>query len=150
MRIKKAILFFMLIMMTQINCRIAPALAETPDDESAVKNVIGNYLKSISECNVEFAVSQISNNYSDSDGLTYEQFKFRLEKLLEEVTNISITNIKISEPDIKDNKAMLEFKYNFEVKRKTAESINSIHKRIVYLAKENGSWRIIKLERVKE
>ncbi len=138
---KKWFLFLVLILIVGLSYRITPVLAESKEDATAIKKVIENYFKGFAERDLNLVMDQFSPNFSYLDRKTgevryYAYLKSSLEPYFKfSKKNTSISDFKITNLNVQDNKATLEVEYNSE----TGVSV----KQIFSLVKEGGSWKII-------
>jgi hypothetical protein len=152
---KRVILFLVFILAIHFAYRANLILAASEEDATAIQKVIEKYLEGISKSDLDLVMSQLSLNYSgpgyrNIGVLDYAGVKSALAERIEmqkEHTKISISDLKITNLNIKDNKATLELEYILRTRRldDTGISINERNTRSVSLAKENGSWKIIQI-----
>ncbi len=151
---RRCLLLLILISAVSITYKIAPIFSQEENDPLEIQKVIQSFYERTSTNNLEFAMQNISHNYSDNvDGkfVDYEQFKLTLEKTLNTISkkyvNNSFSNLTIDKLDIQGDKATLEIEFivsgfNLDTKREKSE----IRKRFIALEKENGSWKITKIK----
>lgn len=152
---KKMFLFIIFIFVSQISYKATPVLAENKDETTAIRKVIESHLEALAHKDLNSMMSQISTNYSRADKAgnieDYAILKSNIENALKNIINISITDLKITNLDIKGNKATLEMEYILKgVNSATAKAVNKRQKRVASLAKEGGSWKIVNLKNIKD
>lgn len=145
---KKWILFLILFLVGQINYDTMSVLAETDKDSLAIKKVIENYCKGFAKRNLDLVMKQISAKYSsfDKEGnvVDYANLKSTLERRFKNLVNISISDLKITNLNVQDNKATLEMEYNIKgLNLDTDKDVNLKVKKSVSLVKEDSSWKIV-------
>lgn len=147
---KKLISFLAFILVLQIGCWTATILAEGEEGTLLIENVLKDYLKNLSTRDLDSLMNQISVNYSYSDehgDVDNAKFKFGMNQLLERFRNISISNLKLTKLMVQDNNAVYEMDFNFKaIAISSNRDVDLKRKRLVYLAKENGLWKITRFE----
>lgn len=144
---KKWILFSIFIFALQVTCKITPVLAESQKDTLAIEKVTGDYLSGIFNRDWDSVSELISANHSfiDREGKVYDfaGVKSIFEKIAGSLRGMYISDLKISNLNIQDNKATLEASFNlngFDVNR--AVDVSSPCRRQVSLVKKDDSWKV--------
>ena len=146
----------MLILTVQIGHRIVPGIAQEDIDAQEIKKVIEAFLENFMYKKLDPAMEQVSANYyvktNDNNVVDYEKFRSKTGKLInafsQKYTDYTIIDVKVFKLDVQGNKASAEISYNwkgFNLDTLTEES-GKVEK-LVYLAKEQGSWKITMWER---
>jgi len=155
---KREIVFLVLFLPVQICCKVTPVLAQgieatfanqIQQDENSmvIKKVIETLIQSLANRDLDSMMNQISKNYSTKSGkgiIDYERFKKDFEKWLNKTVDISISDLKILELNVSDNKATVLIEYNFKgYDLDGLKEINEVQKRKYVLIKEVDTWKII-------
>lgn len=147
----KKIIFFLLIpWIMLVSYGIPSLLGQSSVDETEIKKVIDNYLEGMMKGNLDLLMNQFSSNYLSFDGegniIGYIEYRSLVEENLKKITNVSIADLKITELNIRNDKAILKVEYNVKgFNRDTAMDIDQIVKKIFILVKEDGSWKITQI-----
>jgi hypothetical protein len=150
---KKLILFLIFISVVQMCYNINLISAQEGKDKEAqeIKRVIENFLMDFSRQDLDSMMNQVSIGYSDvgPDGniIDYAQYKTNVKNLMENrfktYIDYSINVLNVLKLDIQENKATIEFEFKWQgFNLDTLKDDSEIHKGMVSLAKENGSWKI--------
>lgn len=150
---KRLFLFIIFILASQISYKATPVLAENKDETTAIRKLIEGHLGALARKDLNSMMSQISNKYSglDKAGNTvdYAKLKSNMKNSLRNIENISISDLKITNLNIQDDKATLEMEYIFRgFNSATAKDVSKRQKRAVSLVKEGGYWKIVNLKSI--
>lgn len=147
----KTLVLFVVIVAALLNYGFTLVLGEEGREATAVKQVIKEYLDGFAKRDLDSMMKNISANYSaldaNGDVIDYNEFKSRMEMVLKIFSGISNDNFKINKLNIRDNKAVMEIEFiskksDLESNKRSVEKIG----RVVYLAKEEGSWKIVRFQ----
>jgi hypothetical protein len=136
---------------TNIKQAIALEDTLTSNDTQEIQKVWEKFLTGFINNDTDSMMKTISPHYSKSiDGTTinYTGIKSEIEKNTAEFfsnhISCSVDNIKILESNIMDNKAVVNFEYNFYAFNKNSmQWITYNMARKVTFSKETGEWKII-------
>ncbi len=158
MAAKKWILFSIGILAILIGYNVFSGEMKKRDSRQAIVKVAKDYLKSFAAENIESAMNQISEKYRgvDANGRAIDHDKFKVQ-LKEYMNNIAkrytdyfynIDALEINKLDIRNKKATLEFKIIWKaLNLETKANENGKLERIYYFVKENGLWKISRIQR---
>ena len=153
-RMKNSTFVLLLILIFQSSYAIVPLLAQNKQDAQEIKKVIEKFTESFAYHDLDSTMNQVSMNYSCttcSDAKDYNTFKFKVQKrmreILETYAGYSISERRLNNLDIQDNNATVEAEvswegFNLDTLKEDSEKI----KMRATLTKENGSWKITKLQ----
>jgi len=150
----------MIILASQISYKITPVLA-TQEDEAAfeIKKVLEGTYHSLALRDLETMMQYVSVNYSatveDGTVIDYTKFKARTKEFMDRIfnkyTNYSISDIKMFNLNIEDNKANVEMEYSWKgFNLDTLLEDSGKKRRAATLVKENGLWKITQWRRLSD
>ncbi len=155
--VKKRHSFLILILTFLVAYSDIYGAAGTQGSELAIARVTKDYLKSFAAGNIESAMNQVSKKYTDFNNggkpTYYDGFRVSLKEYMDRIAKVysglSLANLKIIRLEIKNNRATLEFvgtwaAFNLNTRMQDSGDM----RRIFYLVKENGLWRICRIQRI--
>jgi len=114
----------------------------SPTDTDLISGIITNMSSSINAEKVTEHMSNISQNYFDSDGLTYTSYQKQLEDFFANCSNISLT-VKVNSITVNNLTATVDLTYSGNANNdKTGESIDLSAHYIDTFTKEAGVWKL--------
>jgi len=119
----------------------------------AVTNVVNDYMTALEKRDKDALMMNISNRYKAQNPLTniqedYTSFQSRVGSYCRRMANVSISDLKINQMDIQDNKATVEIEYKFSgLNTKLNMDVSLVRKAEFILEREGDSWKIIQIQR---
>ncbi|MBU2034314.1 MAG: hypothetical protein KKA59_00840 [Candidatus Omnitrophica bacterium] len=109
-------------------------------DSVAIKKAVETYLQCFVGRDINSMMDQVSKNYtikSDNSVTTYDEFRADIESQLERMIDISISDLNIEEPNISNDKASIQVKFNFKAQNlNTLSYINEVRRMRFFFIKE--------------
>ncbi|MFA6217538.1 MAG: hypothetical protein WDL87_07840 [Candidatus Omnitrophota bacterium] len=131
--------------------------AQQNNDTQEIQEVIERFLMAFANNDLEYLMQQFSPNYlgeSENKPMDFEGlksfYKDLMAKFFENNEGYTYSDVKISNLDIKDDKATLELESKHKILiLGTAKAEVSVKHRKISLVKENGSWKIVNIVTLK-
>jgi len=155
---KKLLLFFVFVLITQVGCKITPVLAQQEQAIDEIVNVLRQFQNDIVNQDLNSALKHVSANYSvkapDGTVQDYDWFKNYLEsemgRINKNLADYSIIDQELNVLKKEDNKFTVEYMFSDKgFNLNTQKEGIKRQKRIITLEKENGSWMITQWYKVK-
>lgn len=149
-------LILILILFLGLSCKISSVFPEESNDSLEIQKVINNYLDGFANQDANYSMEQISPNYyniRDGEIFDYEKMKSiqedNINKFYKSHTNYRHSDVNISNLVVDGDKATLDLEFKWRaLNLNTSEEEESAERRMVALAKEGNSWKIIKIRTV--
>jgi hypothetical protein len=153
MKIKKAVLLLIFILMAQIGCGFSRVIAQDSGERQQIENLLKNFLQDFYHNNYNAVISKISTLYHQSgtmqgSGNDYAEFKSHVKNAMDSLSkkyiDISVANLEILKLDKQSEGIAVTIEYSWKGFKLEAGQ-NEIASLLSYflLAKEDGSWKII-------
>ena len=148
MELRKCVVFIVLLSFLQILPGIQSSWALEDAEGLNAKNIVTEYYEALGNKDIASALRAISPHCSgiqpDGTIMNYDALVLYLKKAFES-RSFFMLNWSITKSDVLDGKAIFEVQYNSRtINAVKNQDINSVKRRRVYLAKENGAWKITK------